>query len=165
MSYASLLNNLPNKLAQPNNVSILASLGLHALLFITLPNLSISSGGETSKKRTVQVTELSPTEQMRLPNFSPSPVTPYSFPEPSVINPPIGTIRTPPLDLPNSTTLVPPSSMPSIDNQPPVTSTFPQIPVVPLPPPPQFALKPPPTDCSGSSRQANSASAPKRSRR
>ena len=140
MSYASIINNLPNKLAQPNNVSILASLGLHALLFLTLPNLSIAPGGET-QRRTVQVTELSPVEQMRLPDFSPPPVAPFSFPEPSVINPPMGT---PSLDLPNSTALVPPSSTPPTDTQPPVTSTFPNIPVVPLPPPPQFTLKPPP---------------------
>ena len=138
MSYASIINNLPNKLAQPNNISILASLGLHALLFLALPNLSISPGGET-QRRTVQVTELSPVEQMRLPNFSPPPVAPFSFPEPSVINPPLGT---PSLDLPNSTALVPPSSTPPTDTQPPITSTFPQIPVVPLPPPPQFTLKP-----------------------
>ncbi|MGF1479522.1 MAG: TonB family protein [Cyanophyceae cyanobacterium] len=137
MSFASALNTLPAKLLRPNSMAILASLGFHALLFTALPNLSLSPREEASSL-SVRVTELSPAEQARLPNFAP-PLNPYALPDASVVTPRLNTF---PLELPNATTLLPPPSAQS-SNQAPVTSILPDLPTVPLPPPPSFAIVPP----------------------
>lgn len=80
MSNAALTNNFPNlfknfsqKLFQPTGIAVLASLGIHAALGVSLPYLNVSSK-EQPKKGTVQLVKLSPTEQSRIPQLSPSSV-------------------------------------------------------------------------------------------
>ncbi len=65
-------------LRNPFSIAILASVGLHGLAFIVLPMLPSAKPAELDPKQTVGVIELSPMEQLRLPDFV----------NPSVIFPP-----------------------------------------------------------------------------
>jgi len=64
--------SLSQKLLGPTGIAVLASLGIHAALAISLPYLGTSSQ-EKPAKRTVQLVQLTPEEQGRLPQMSPPP--------------------------------------------------------------------------------------------
>ena len=69
MSYISNSNNLRSKLFKPNSIPIFASIAIHAfVLGIALPSTAIFSKKETpTKPQEVQLIELTPAEQARLP--------------------------------------------------------------------------------------------------
>ena len=88
MSYASpnksfpeLLKNLSQTLGQPTGIAVLASIGIHAALGVSLPYLPLSSQPKPKPIRNVQLLELSPKELSKLPPPSPSPL-----PLPSALN-------------------------------------------------------------------------------
>jgi hypothetical protein len=88
MSYASpnksfpeLLKNLSQTLGQPTGIAVLASIGIHAALGVSLPYLPLSSQPKPKPIRNVQLLELSPKELSQLPAPSPSPL-----PLPSALN-------------------------------------------------------------------------------
>ncbi|MGQ4646175.1 TonB family protein [Lyngbya aestuarii] len=70
MSYASFFQSLPEKLSQPTSIAVMASVGIHALLGLTLPPLL--SREKPAKPDAVQLMELTPLELSRLPQPSPS---------------------------------------------------------------------------------------------
>lgn len=134
MSYASLINNLPESLRSSTGLAALASVGFHLLLLAVLPVLPLDSKAlESQEQRTVGLVELTPDELSRLPQVSTSPVT---------LPPPIATPSSvlPPLPLPPPINLSP-SSVPPAYNYPPV-GTQPSI-LPPLPPPPAINLPAP----------------------
>ncbi len=56
-------------LRQPFSIAVLASVGLHGLLWAALPNMLANTEKELDTKRRVQVVELSPAEQGQLPSL------------------------------------------------------------------------------------------------
>ncbi|MBE9169682.1 TonB family protein [Pleurocapsales cyanobacterium LEGE 06147] len=119
MSYDSKLNNRASLLIQPTQIAIIISLALHLLLFkYGLPKLSLENKNST-EDFAVPLVELSPLEQTRLPDLSPEP-TWNNMPLPEGVQPF--------------------ALSPSIPTNP---NLFPNLPPVPLPPPPQnFELPP-----------------------
>ncbi|MEO1352719.1 MAG: hypothetical protein AAFW84_28665, partial [Cyanobacteria bacterium J06635_15] len=65
--------------SQPTSIAAIASLGIHAILFVASPQLSklslasLANPEELDRERTVPLVNLSPEEQSRLPNFSDRP--------------------------------------------------------------------------------------------
>lgn len=96
------LFNLENRaktgalLLQPMSLAVLASLGVHGLLWFGLPLMSASEPQQADSQRSVPLVELSPVEQARLPQLSNSPL--LGLPKPSVETTSI---------VPNSLTTVP----------------------------------------------------------
>jgi len=81
MSYASsnkarpnLLKTIPQKISQPTTIAVIASIGIHGLLGVSLPYLPISSQEKPKPVRNVQLLELSPQELSQLPPAPPSPL-------------------------------------------------------------------------------------------
>lgn len=64
------VKSFPQKLLQPTVIAVLASIGIHGALGLLLPYLGTSSQ-ETPAKKTVQLVQLTPEEQSRLPQMSP----------------------------------------------------------------------------------------------
>ncbi|NJP08324.1 MAG: hypothetical protein HC866_01680 [Leptolyngbyaceae cyanobacterium RU_5_1] len=103
MSQSSLLKNVPDLfrqenlekawvlLRQPTSLAVIASLGVHGLLWFGLPLVSSSEQKPPDAERTVQVVELSPLEQSRLPQ-SPlaQALTPLPGPMPPKPTDPLG---------------------------------------------------------------------------
>lgn len=143
MSYTSNKN-----LLSTTGVAVLASLGIHGLLWAVLPGLTLDSQADKSpSQRTIGLVDLSPQEQSRLPQVSspadnnlPAFASQLSALPPLPPSPPYQTYQTrvePPLQLS-------PGSAPiynTIPNQisPPPLQTF----RVPLPPPPTNTSFPP----------------------
>jgi hypothetical protein len=127
-------------LQQPTAISAIASLGMHALLFVLLPILPYAAltEAEPEIRRSVEVVELTPEEQNRLPEFSSAQVDlPPLFPDS-----PTGDL--PPLPLPKPSTPPPADGLFSdpFFNTPIPNFSFPIFPQsVPLPPP--VAQQPP----------------------
>ncbi|MEX0269915.1 TonB family protein [Leptolyngbyaceae cyanobacterium UHCC 1019] len=61
-------------LLQPMSLAVLASLGVHGLLWFGLPLMSASEPKQADSQRSVPLVELSPVEQARLPQLSGSPL-------------------------------------------------------------------------------------------
>lgn len=59
---------------QPTSLAVLASLGVHGLLWFGLPLMSASEPKQADTQRSVPLVELSPSEQARLPQISASPL-------------------------------------------------------------------------------------------
>jgi len=143
MSYASftksfpdLIKSVPEKLTQPTSIAVMASVGIHALLGVTLPYWSVSSEEKPQLPRTVQLVELTPAEQSRLPQLSPPPL----MLQPSSQLPPLSSLYPP---LPKGSSLY---------NLPPIS---------PLPPANQFSIKLPRSQAATRSRsQAATSSRP-----
>lgn len=57
-------------LRNPLAIAALASVGIHGVLFVVLPMLPAAKPREMDPQQTVSVIELSPTEQLRLPDFA-----------------------------------------------------------------------------------------------
>lgn len=85
-------------LRNPFSIAVLASLGLHGLMFAVLPMLSSTKPQQLDPKQTVGVVELNPLEQMKLPEFA-NPQVPFSPPTTQTkkkILPPPSTQKQPP---------------------------------------------------------------------
>jgi outer membrane biosynthesis protein TonB len=130
MSYDSKLNNnRSSQLISSTQIAIAISFLLHFLLFkYGFPILSLSDKTAQGKLN-VPIIELSPQEQSRLPDLSPIP------------------------DIPEVNTYFPPSQSPLFglpQSFPIDPSQFPDLPPIPLPPPPpEFTLPPFPSFPSG----------------
>lgn len=80
-------------LRNPLTIAALASVGIHGALFVVLPMLPSANPREIDPQQTVGVIELSPTEQLRLPDFAnpqitlPPTATQPRSPSPSRSNP------------------------------------------------------------------------------
>lgn len=108
-SFPDLIKSVSQKLTQPTSIAVMASVGIHALVGVALPYLPLSSQEKPQTRRTVQLVELTPTEQSRLPQLSQLPLT----------LPPTG-------QLPPLSSLYPPlPKNSSLYNLPPVSSTLP----------------------------------------
>ncbi len=139
MSYTPSKN-----LLSTTGVALLGSLGIHGLLWVVLPGLTIDSQTDKSPaQRTIGLVDLSPQEQSRLPQV-PSPADNNLPPFASQLTelpplppaPPYQTSVIPPLQLP-------PGSAPIYNNIPYQSSVPPQTFRVPLPPPPSNTSFPP----------------------
>ncbi|NET04520.1 MAG: TonB family protein [Symploca sp. SIO2B6] len=74
MSYTSFIQSIPGKLSQPLSIAVMASVGIHALLGVTLPPMWSSE--KPQKQRNVELLELTPSQQSRLPELSALPPIP-----------------------------------------------------------------------------------------
>ena len=139
MSYNSNKN-----LLSTTGIAVLASLGLHGLLWAVLPGLTINSQANKSpSQRTIGLVQLSPQEQSRLPqvpnpvnNTLPSFATQQTALPPLPPAPPYQTSVIPPVQLP-------PGSAPVYNTTPNSNSAPPQIISGVLPPPPATTSFPP----------------------
>ena len=116
MSSKSHTNNLANRLVKPTQIAIVMSVAIH--LFVVkygFPKLVINEDNNVRIKETVPTIELTPEEQARLPNLTPE----VNIPE---LN-----------QTPLAENISPFALSPSIPNNP---NLFPDLPPVPLPPPP-----------------------------
>lgn len=85
MSYASLIKTLPGTFS--TNLAVLASLGIHGILWAVLPVLPFESKSvESDSQRSVGLLELTPEEQSRLPSTSEVMLPPFAT-QPSVLPP------------------------------------------------------------------------------
>ena len=128
MSYASIVRNLPSKLLQPNSIAVFASISIHAfLLGVALPRVAIFSQQEKqTTKPSVTLTELSPTEQTRLPEFFRSSTDTPPFPQTPLPQTPL--LETSPFNQSLSSRLKP---LP-LPHSSSITSFFPDLSSVPL---------------------------------
>ncbi len=83
MSYASFtqsfpdfIKSFPQKLFQPTGIAVMSSVGIHALLAVTLPYLPIASQDKPQPIRNVKLVQLTQAEQSRLPQLSPPSLSP-----------------------------------------------------------------------------------------
>jgi len=69
MSYVSLLKNIPEILSQPIGIAAIASIGIHGAIALIVPLMPVDSSKpkEVASSKTVGLMELSPTDQIRLP--------------------------------------------------------------------------------------------------
>jgi hypothetical protein len=135
----------PNKnLLSSTGIAVIASLGIHGLLWAVLPGLTINSQADKSpSQRTIGLVQLSPQEQSRLPqvanpadNTLPSFATQQTELPPLPPAPPYQTSVIPPVQLS-------PGSAPVYNLNPNQNSAPPQTFQVPLPPPPTNTSFPP----------------------
>lgn len=136
-------------LQQPTAISAIASLGVHVLLFAVLPILPYAAFTESEPeiRQSVEVVELTPEEQSRLPEFStdqpidlpplfqdsfpPGSLPPLPIPDPSTTPPPADDLFSDPLfntPLPNFSFPIFPQTVPvppPVAQQPPVPETKP----------------------------------------
>jgi TonB family protein len=66
-SFPNFLKSLPQKLSQPTAIAVIASVGIHAVLGLSLPYFPISSKEKPKPVRNVQLLDLKPEELNRLP--------------------------------------------------------------------------------------------------
>lgn len=148
MSNSSLIQTLPDAWRSSSGLAALASLGVHGLLFVLSPFVSLNSPPEQLPEN-VPVVALTPEEQSRLPQGIP-PTNQATIPSTGITQgdlPPLPssgqvyqTDNLPPLP-PTPSFLPPPPPINTPTYQYPISSSLPpsQIPTVPvpLPPPPQ----------------------------
>lgn len=133
MRYASPIKNLLPK----TGLAVLASLGIHGLLWAVLPGLTLNQADQAPSQRTVGLVQLTPEEQNRLPQVPTADTELPAFAnQPSALPPlppppPYQTSVLPPLQLPPGA--APVYNLPPAQNPPPPTQTY----RIPLPPPPQ----------------------------
>jgi len=126
------LRQLLTVLRQPFSLAVMASIGIHALLWVLLPLLTSSQEKAPDTSRTIGVVELSPIEQLRLPELV------GELPAPGASSPaaskPAKATDSPQSTMPDdglySIPLVPP---PPVTILPPILEPPPLLP--PLPPP------------------------------
>lgn len=99
-SRQEILGTLVNAMRQPSTIALVASLGVHGLFLAGLPFLSSVQSKQPKQQETVQLLELTPAEQSRLPSSSFS----QSFPSPMVPPRPTASPDTP--ATPNQTATV-----------------------------------------------------------
>ncbi|MGL4618969.1 hypothetical protein [Chroococcidiopsis sp.] len=141
MSTSSLVQALPEAWRSTNGLAILGSLGIHTLLLVVLPFVSLDPQ-EVNLQSSIGVVELSPEERSRVPQVAA---------DPSVI-PPVNTAQQqapapaqgfqseilPPLPAPSPFLPPPPGTTPMY--QMPSSDSLPPPAPIPLPPPPQNLL-------------------------
>ncbi len=129
--------DLPNWLRQPPAIALLASLGVHGLLFTLWPVLKGPTIIEDVRRDPVGVVSLTPAEIARLPATPSSvgPVAPGSLP-------PAGSLLPPP-------TLLPPASLPNLLTLPPVSLPGLDLPPAPVETPPAVVSRTPATAAPG----------------
>jgi outer membrane biosynthesis protein TonB len=141
-------------LRHPTSLALLASVGIHGLLWVGLPLLPPAEPEQPDTRRTVGIVELSPMEQLRLPDFAtPQILSPSSLPSPKSSPQPAPTSPAPVSPLPfYKFDPIPPSVtwIPPIVNLPPLTIRRPPTRVAPSPKPsssptPQSETPTPPT--------------------
>ncbi len=93
-TFPNLIKSFPQKLfLQPTSIAVMASLGIHGLLGVSLPYLPIASQEKPKPLQNVKLVQLTPTEQSRLPQLSPPPPLPNQFqslyPLPSSLSTPL----------------------------------------------------------------------------
>lgn len=117
----------------PSAISAIASLGLHGLILLALPLLSYTGiqPGEPEIRRPVEVVELTPDEQKRLPDFSDS--SPIELPPITTLPKPDGLFSQSDLPQPSTSSISP--SFPSSDSLLAPLPVFipPPAPIVDLP--------------------------------
>lgn len=132
-------------LQQPTAISAIASLGIHALVFALLPILPYAALVEEKEpdiRQSVEVVELSPEEQARLPEF---PTSQIDLP-PLLDSLPSAVTDLPPLPVPNQSTS--PPSADDLFSDPFFTSSLPNFSIptlpqtVPYPPVPPVQPRP-----------------------
>ncbi|PSB34984.1 hypothetical protein [Chlorogloea sp. CCALA 695] len=134
--------NVANKnVLSSTGIAILASLGIHGLLWAVLPGLTVSQADKSPSERTINLIELSPQEQSRLPQVSnPADNTLPAFASQLTALPPL-----PPAP-PYQTSVIPPVQLSPgsalINNASPNQNSAPPLQTfqVPLPPPPQTSF-------------------------
>src|SRR5919199_90866 len=115
-SFPVFIKSVPQKLFGPTGIAVLASVGIHGLLGVSLPYLSNASREKPKPIRNVQLTDLSPTEQSRLPELAPSPSLPNQSKSLSPLPPSISSLPSAssknlsPGNLPPISSLLPPGS-------------------------------------------------------
>ena len=130
--------NVANKnVLSSTGIAILASLGIHGLLWAILPGLTVSQADKSPSERNINLVELSPQEQSRLPQVSnPANNTLPAFASQLTALPPL-----PPAP-PYQTSVIPPVQLSPgsapINNTSPNQNSAPSLQTfqVPLPPPP-----------------------------
>ncbi|MGK7872754.1 MAG: TonB family protein [Xenococcaceae cyanobacterium] len=148
-----MIHTLTAKLLQPTSIAIFASIGIHTLLGVSLPNLPLFSQGEKSTRgHTVRLIELNPVEQTRLPDFSQSLPNIPQFPNTPLIDTPL--LNRSPFNtaLLSPTQPLPQPSSPPLTNRnnsftPPIFRNLPPPPLpspVSLPSPPPTRVNSPP---------------------
>jgi outer membrane biosynthesis protein TonB len=113
-------------LRHPTSLALLASVGIHGVLWVGLPLLPAAEREQPDTRRTVGIVELSPMEQLRLPDFA----------TPQVLSPsPLPLPQASPLPSRNSPAAVAPLPSPfyKFDPIPPVTWIPPIVDLSPLP--------------------------------
>ena len=125
MSYESKLDNRSSKFISPTQLCLLLSVGIHLLILkFGLPTIRMNND---SGRREVSIIELNPEQQSRLPDLSPQLDTP-DIPDISNLPEPDNSVSVAPF-------AIPPSLIPGIgDNS--------NLPVLTIPPPPEFNLPP-----------------------
>ena len=134
--------NVANKnVLSSTGIAILASLGIHGLLWAILPGLTVSQADKSPSERNINLVELSPQEQSRLPQVSnPANNTLPAFASQLTALPPL-----PPAP-PYQTSVIPPVQLSPgsapINNASPNQNSAPPLQTfqVPLPPPPQTSF-------------------------
>lgn len=149
-----MYNSTNKNVLSSTGIAILASLGIHGLLWAVLPGLTVSQADKSPSQRTIGLVDLSPQEQSRLPqvlnpvdNTLPAfasqltalPPAPPSPPYQTL--PPIQTSVAPPLQL------SPGSSIPLNNNNPSQNSAPPSVQIFQgtVPPPPTTSFQPNPS--------------------
>ncbi len=128
MSYSSIVDALPESLRQPSKLALIASVAFHGVAFAALPYLP-SLSKPINSQRVVDLVELSPAEQSRLPQSATS--TAPSNVSPGL--PPLGIGSLPP-NLPNYVPGQPGSStfnstLPDFGRQPDLSSSIITVPI------------------------------------
>ncbi len=132
--------NVANKnVLSSTGIAILASLGIHGLLWAILPGMTVSQADKSPSERNINLVELSPQEQSRLPLVSnPADNTLPAFASQLTALPPL-----PPAP-PYQTSVIPPVQLSPgsapINNASPNQNSAPPLQTfqVPSPPPPTF---------------------------
>ena len=83
MSYSSLIQSVPEAWRSSTGLAALASLGIHGLLLVSLPFISLNSPDD-QLQQTVGIVALTPEEQSRLPQVVPQGVTQTTIPPTTV---------------------------------------------------------------------------------
>ncbi|MBE9118751.1 hypothetical protein IQ249_22950 [Lusitaniella coriacea LEGE 07157] len=110
----TIFKTILHQLTQPTAIAIFGSVGLHAALGVTLPILPIFSQ-DSDIPRNVRLMELTPAEQLRLPNVSPETALPFGqFPDATAVLP-----LSEKFDLPSSSSKLPDlPAMPDLKSNP-----------------------------------------------
>ena len=136
------MSNVTSKnVLSSTGIAILASLGIHGLLWAVLPGLTVSQADKSPSERTINLVDLSPQEQSRLPQASnPADNTLPAFASQLTALPPL------PPSPPYQTSVIPPVQLSPgsapINNVSPNQNSAPPLQTfqVPLPPPPQTSF-------------------------
>lgn len=162
MSYSSVIQSVPEVWRSSTGLAALASLGIHGLLLVSLPFISLNSPDD-QLPQTVGIVALTPEEQSRLPQLVPQGVPQTTIPPTTAQSdlPPLPPSEQavqseilPPLP-PTPSYLPPPPPINTPTYQYPISNSLPssQVPTpIPLPPPPEnrsfsqdpFSQLPPP---------------------